>query len=83
MTTPRPNEEYFIGQGDLDIEIYYTSSIATTACPLDAKLYVLNDSTQAFDAYIGNEASYPYVTTGTLLTTNTGALLDAGWFTIL
>lgn len=56
--------------------------ITTDACPLDAKLYILNDGTQAFDPYLTFEATYPYVVTASFLTTNTAANDDAGLFTV-
>ena len=77
-----PDVEYYVGEATKDFQIVYTTSVATNACPLDAKLYIKNDSTGAWDAYIGSEVSYPYVVSNSLLTTNTAANNDAGFFQI-
>ena len=46
LGTPLQDDiEYYVGQGDDDLQIDYTTSIATNACPLDAKLYIKNDLT--------------------------------------
>ena len=74
--------EYYVGQPTVDFSITYTGNPLTppNACPLDAKLYIKNDNTGVWDPYIGFESTYPYVVTNSLLTTNTGANYDAGFF---
>jgi hypothetical protein len=78
LGTPLSDVEYYLGEGNRNFQIAYTTSIATNACPLSASLYILNDSTQAFDLYTAEA----YVVGSSFLTTNTGANLDAGFFTI-
>ena len=80
LSTSLPDVEYYVGEATKDFQIAYTTSVATNACPLDAKLFIMNDSTGTWDAYIGNEGSYAYVVTSSLKTVNTGSNLDAGFF---
>ena len=80
LSSSLPDVEYYVGQATEDFQIAYTTAVATNACPLDAKLYIKNDSTGVWDAYIGNEGTYAYVVDPSLKAINTGSNLDAGFF---